>query len=89
MFGMYGMTASRSTCADSAARAFSFCAPCASSACTENGNVNVSDTAMSAVSFFVVSVVSAAMILRAQIIVRVLAAIRLLITDKAKPVSVC
>ena len=44
---------------------------------------------MSAVSFFVVSVVSAAIILRAQIIVRVLAAIRLLIMDKAKPVSVC
>ena len=83
---MYGMTATRSTCADSAARAFSFCASCA---CTEKGNVNVSDTAMSAVSFFVVSVVSAAMILRAQIIVRVLAAIRLLIMDKAKPVSVC
>ena len=86
---MYGMTATRSTCADSAARAFSFCAPCASCACTEKGNVNVSDTAMSAVSFFVVSVLSAAIILRAQIIVRVLAVIRLLIMDKAKPVSVC
>ena len=71
---MHTMRTERSACADFGAQAFSFCAPADT----------LSDTALSAVSFFVVL----ATILRAQITGRVCSAIRLLIFGEVKPMPI-